>query len=119
MFAVIQSGGKQYRVSPGDVLDVERVALPDGKEDEGSAIQFDRVLMVSGDGGVEVGNPVVEGALVSASLVGAVRGPKIRVFKKKKRKGYRRTTGHRQDLHRVKIGEIRLPGERREAKSSS
>jgi large subunit ribosomal protein L21 len=105
MFAVIQSGGKQYRVSPGDVLDIERVAT----EGDGSAIQFDRVLMVSGDGGVQVGNPVVEGALVSASLVGEVRGPKIRVFKKKRRKQYRRTNGHRQDLLRVKIGEIRLP----------
>jgi large subunit ribosomal protein L21 len=116
MFAVIQSGGKQYRVSPGDVLDIERVAAAEG---EGSAIRFDRVLMISGDGGVQVGNPVVEGALVSASLVAEVRGPKIRVFKKKRRKQYRRTAGHRQDLHRVRIGEIHLPSERREAQSSS
>jgi large subunit ribosomal protein L21 len=116
MFAVIQSGGKQYRVSPGDVLDVELIAAAEGA---GSAIQFDRVLMVSGDGGLQIGNPVVEGALVSASLVAAVRGPKIRVFKKKRRKQYRRTIGHRQDLHRVKIGEIQLPSERREASSAS
>jgi large subunit ribosomal protein L21 len=116
MFAVIQSGGKQYRVSPGDVLDVELIAAAEGA---GSAIQFDRVLMVSGDGGVQLGNPVVEGALVSASLVAAVRGPKIRVFKKKKRKQYRRTAGHRQDLHRVKIGEIQLPSQAREAKSTA
>jgi large subunit ribosomal protein L21 len=108
MFAVIQSGGKQYRVSPGDVLDIERVAA-EGDGGEGSAIQFDRVLMVSGDGGLQVGNPVVSGALVQASLVGEVRGPKIRVFKKKRRKQYRRTNGHRQDLLRVKIGEIHLP----------
>jgi len=108
MFAVIQSGGKQYRVSPGDVLDIERV-VAQGNEGDGSAIRFDRVLMVSGDGGVQVGNPLVEGALVQASLVGEVRGPKIRVFKKKRRKQYRRTIGHRQDLLRVKIGEIRVP----------
>jgi len=105
MFAVIQSGGKQYRVSPGDVLDIERT----GAEGPGSDIQFDQIVMISGDGGVQVGNPTLAGALVAASLVGEVRGPKIRVFKKKKRKGYRRTTGHRQNLHRVKIGEIRLP----------
>jgi large subunit ribosomal protein L21 len=108
MYAVIQSGGKQYRVTPGDVLDVE--LLPKG---DGDAIRFDRVLMVGGNGegeSLHMGNPVVEGALVSASLVRAVRGPKIRVFKKKKRKQYRRTNGHRQDLLRVRIDEIQLPG---------
>jgi len=113
MFAVIESGGKQYRVSPGDVLDVELIAAAEGE------IRFDRVLMVSGDGGLEIGDPMVAGALVSASLVGAVRGPKIRVFKKKRRKQYRRTIGHRQDLHRVKIGEITLPSARHEAKAAS
>lgn len=111
MYAVIESGGKQYRVSPGDVLDVERVAVGEG-EDEGK-IRFDRVLAVSGDNGLEVGLPAVEGAFVSASLVSEVRGPKIRVFKKKKRKQYRRTIGHRQDLHRVRIEEIQLPSSQR------
>jgi large subunit ribosomal protein L21 len=111
MYAVIQSGGKQYRVTPGDVLDVE--LLPRAEGAEGDAIRFDRVLMVGGNGegeSLHMGNPVVEGALVSASLVRAVRGPKIRVFKKKKRKQYRRTNGHRQDLLRVRIDEIQLPG---------
>jgi large subunit ribosomal protein L21 len=111
MYAVIQSGGKQYRVTPGDVLDVE--LLPKG---EGDAIRFDRVLMVGGNGegeSLHVGSPLVEGALVSASLVREVRGPKIRVFKKKKRKQYRRTNGHRQDYLRVRIDEIQLPGSSR------
>jgi large subunit ribosomal protein L21 len=107
MYAVIQSGGKQYRVAPGDVLDIE--LLP-GRE--GEAIRFDRVLMVGGNAdnaGLQVGNPVIAGALVNASLVRELRGPKIRVFKKKKRKQYRRTNGHRQDLLRVRIDDIHLP----------
>ena len=107
MYAVIQSGGKQYRVAPGDVIDVELLS----ETGEGS-VRFDRVLMVSGDDGVQFGAPLVEGALVTASLVGAVRGPKIRVFKMKKRKQYRRTKGHRQDLHRIRIDEITLPSSR-------
>jgi large subunit ribosomal protein L21 len=108
MYAVIESGGKQYRVSPGDVLEVE-VGGADGEGQGEGKIRFDRVLMVSGDSGVQVGSPVVSGAAVHASLVGAVRGPKIRVFKKKKRKQYRRTHGHRQDLQRVRIEGIDLP----------
>ena len=105
MYAVIESGGKQYRVAPGDVIDVERVS---GAGENGS-IRFDRVLMVSGDNGAQFGNPVVAGAAVTASLVGEVRGPKIRVFKKKRRTTYRRTMGHRQDLHRIRIDGIELP----------
>jgi large subunit ribosomal protein L21 len=107
MYAVIESGGKQYRVAPGDVIDVELLAShKDGQSEE---VRFDRVLLVSGDSGLKVGNPVVEGALVKASFVDALRGPKIRVFKYKKRKGYRRTNGHRQNLHRIRIEGIELP----------
>ena len=102
MYAVIETGGKQYRVAEGDVVDVELSALADG-EDE---ISFERVLLVGGDE-VKVGRPVVDGATVTASLVGRVRGPKIKVFKKKRRKGYKRTNGHRQDLARVRIEAIR------------
>ena len=109
MYAVIESGGKQYRVSPGDVLEVEVGGQAAGDEGTEGKIRFERVLMVSGDSGVQVGSPVVSGAVVNASLVGEVRGPKIRVFKKKKRKQYRRTAGHRQDLHRVRIEGIDLP----------
>ena len=107
MYAVIQSGGKQYRVAPGDVIDVELLGEP------GDSVRFDQVLMVSGDGdnGPQLGK-AIEGAAVTASLVGEVKGPKIRVFKKKKRSTYRRTTGHRQHMHRVRIDEIQLPSSR-------
>jgi large subunit ribosomal protein L21 len=107
MYAVIETGGKQYRVEPGDVIDVERVSGQEG-QDQGS-VRFDRVLMATGDNGAQFGNPVIEGALVKASLVGEVRGPKIRVFKKKKRTTYRKSRGHRQDLMRVRIEGIELP----------
>jgi large subunit ribosomal protein L21 len=108
MYAVIETGGKQYRVSPGDVLDIE---LLEGAE-TGSGVRFDRVLLVGGEGGTQVGAPLLDGAAVTGSLVAAVRGPKIRVFKSKKRKMYRRTMGHRQDLHRVRIDGIQLPSSR-------
>lgn len=106
MYAVIETGGKQYRVSPGDVLDVEVLGEPG---EAGSSVRFDRVLMVGGEEGSQIGAPILDGAAVTASFVGAVRGPKIRVFKSKKRKMYRRTKGHRQDYHRVKIEGIQLP----------
>lgn len=106
MYAVIESGGKQYRVAPGDVLDLE---LLSGIGDSGSSVRFDRVLMVSGDGGLQIGSPVVSGAAVMGSFVGAVRGPKIRVFKTRKRSQWRRTKGHRQNLHRIRIDGIELP----------
>ena len=107
MYAVIETGGKQYRVEPGDVIDIERLAEA-AQQDQGSKIQFDRVLMVGGEGDVKLGQPVVEGASVSGSLVSPVRGPKIRVFKMKRRKGYRRTRGHRQNLLRVRIDNIEV-----------
>lgn len=103
MYAVIETGGKQYRVTPGDVIDVER--LPEA----GETVRFDRVLMIGGEGDARVGNPLLDGAAVTGSLLGDVRGPKIRVFKKKKRSTYRRTRGHRQDYHRVRIDEIQAP----------
>lgn len=102
MYAVIETGGKQYRVEPGEVLDVE---LMDGVAEDG-AVVFDRVLLVADGTGVRVGTPAVDGAKVQAKVVGEVRGKKIRVFKYKKRKGYRRTNGHRQDLCRVRIEQI-------------
>jgi large subunit ribosomal protein L21 len=103
MYAVIETGGKQYRVQPGDVIDVERSLVPG---DDG-AVEFARVLMVGGDGPVQVGAPLVAGATVLGQALAEVRGPKIKVFKKKRRKGYKRTTGHRQDLLRVRIEEVR------------
>lgn len=110
MYAVIQSGGKQYRVAPGDVIDVELLGDPGEK---GNSLRFDQVLMVSGSGdkGPQLGK-ALEGAAVTASLVGEVKGPKIRVFKKKRRSTFRRNAGHRQHMHRVRIDEIQLPSSR-------
>lgn len=104
MYAVIETGGKQYRVETGDVIDVELVPVSGKKVRK---VNFDRVLLVGGDEGVKIGNPLVAGAEVTGVLVDEVRGPKIRVFKMKRRKGYRRTQGHRQDLLRVKIDDIK------------
>ncbi len=103
MYAVIKTGGKQYRVQAGDVIDVER--LPAVSTDEPEVV-FDRVLMVGGNGDVKVGDPTVEGARVNGVLVRPIRGRKVTVFKMKRRKGYRRKNGHRQDLHQVKINDI-------------
>ena len=103
MYAVIETGGKQYRVKEGDILDVERIS---GVSDEQKEVVFDRVLLVGNGDDVKVGKPVVEGAAVNAELVRDVRGPKVIVFKFKKRKQYRRKNGHRQDLHRVRIQSI-------------
>jgi large subunit ribosomal protein L21 len=108
MFAVIESGGKQYRVEPGEVVDVELLASLEPDAAKGAAVRFERVLVVGGDA-LTIGKPVVAGAVVTASLVGESRGPKIRVFKHKRRNTQRRTRGHRQHMHRVRIDEIQLP----------
>lgn len=100
MYAVIETGGKQYRVQEGDVLDVER--LP-GVSAEQKDVVFDRVLLIGNGDDINVGLPLVDGATVKAQLVDEVRGPKVIVFKFKRRKQYRRKNGHRQDLHRVRI----------------
>ena len=99
MYAIIETGGKQYRVAAGDVIEVER-----GLGATGDKIEFSRVLMVGGDGSVRVGSPALDGAIVRGVALDEFRGPKIRVFHKKKRKqSSRRTTGHRQNLLRVRI----------------
>ena len=103
MFAVIETGGKQYRVEKGDVLDVEWLPAAPKK---GGKVKFERVLLVFGDGGTRVGNPVIPGASVEATLVEDVRTDKVRIYKHKRRKGYRRRAGHRQDLQRVRVESI-------------
>ena len=105
--AVIQTGGKQYRVSPGDVIDVELLgdaSLGEAAE-AGAEVTFDQVLFVHGEDGPKSGDALT-GAKVTGVLVDEVKGPKIRVFKFKRRKGYRRTRGHRQAYHRVRIEEV-------------
>lgn len=102
MYAVIETGGKQYRVAPGDTLDIERLDTEAGKPHT-----FDRVLLVATDGGVRVGTPAVSGAQVTADVTQHHRGEKKIAFKMKRRKGYQRTVGHRQELTRVKITDIK------------
>jgi len=102
MYAVIQAGGKQYKVTPGEELQVEKL---DGKA--GDEVYFDTVLLVSKDGEVTVGRPVLENTRVVAKITRQGRGPKIVVFKYKRRKRYRKKQGHRQDLTAVKIMEIK------------
>jgi large subunit ribosomal protein L21 len=103
MYAVIKTGGKQYRVSEGDLLEVEKI---DGEK--GSVVSFNEVLMVSKDDDVRIGKPFVEGAVVLGEIVDNAKGPKITIFKMKRRKGFRKKTGHRQSLTSLKIKEISL-----------
>jgi large subunit ribosomal protein L21 len=97
-YAIIATGGKQYRVGVGDVITVERLDT-----EAGSSITIDQVLLVAGDGSARIGTPLVEGASVSADVVDNLRGEKIVVFKYKPKKRYRRRTGHRQALTRLAI----------------
>ena len=103
MYAVIKTGGKQYKVSEGEVLCFEKI-----EGDKGDTVSFDEVLLVSRDEDVTVGAPFVEGARVVGEIISQIRGPKITVFKVKRRKGYSKKTGHRQDLTNLKIKEIVL-----------
>ena len=107
MYAVIETGGKQYRVEPGDVIEIERREDAVTNAAKPKKIEFDRVLMVRDDKEVKIGDPLVDGASVTAVPVAEVRGPKIVVFKMKRRKGYRRRRGHRQDLMQVRIDKIK------------
>jgi len=98
MYAVVRSGGKQYRVSPGGSVRVEKL---DGEV--GAKITLEEVLMIGGEGDVKIGTPTVDGASVSGTIMAQGRGNKIRVFKMKRRKGYRRAQGHRQDYTEIAI----------------
>jgi large subunit ribosomal protein L21 len=107
MYAVVSTGGKQYRVEAGNELVVERVA-----GDAGSTITFDRVLLVGDGEAVTVGTPTVEGATVSGTVIGEALGPKLIVFKFKQKATYRRKNGHRQHMTRVRIDEISAGGKK-------
>ncbi|MBI1840982.1 MAG: 50S ribosomal protein L21 [Verrucomicrobia bacterium] len=102
MYAVLETGGKQYRVSAGDKLEIERLAV-----EAGQPVTFDRVLLVNLDGAVKVGSPTLPNAQVLASVVEHKRGEKKIAFKMRRRKGYHRTVGHRQELTVVQIQEIK------------
>ncbi|MBR2344973.1 MAG: 50S ribosomal protein L21 [Lentisphaeria bacterium] len=102
MYAIITTGGKQYKVQTGDIIEVEKLGL-----EAGSEVTFDQVLAISSaDGKLNIGTPMVEGAKVSAKVLDEFRAKKIVVFKMKRRKSYRRTQGHRQTLTRIEIGAI-------------
>ena len=101
MYAVLETGGKQYRVAAGDNLEIERLETEAGKP-----FTFDRVLLVNNDGKLSVGTPTVDGAKVIADVVAHKRGEKKLTFKMKRRKGYHKTIGHRQELTVVKITAI-------------
>lgn len=101
MYAIIESGGKQYRVQSGDVIDVELLeAEPKGE------VQFNHVLFINNGSSVKIGSPHVKGGMVKAAFVEEVKGPKVIAFKYKRRKRIRRKVGHRQRYSRVKITEI-------------
>ena len=102
-YAIVEHGGKQYRVSPGDELLVERTQ-PDLKK--GDDLLFDKVMLVSQGDAVRVGQPTVDGVVVRGQVLAPVRGDKIIVFKKKRRKGYKKTQGHRQDYYKVRVEAI-------------
>ena len=106
MYAVIKTGGKQYRVQPGDTIVVEKLA-----GDAGAEVSFGEVLMLGGDKGVTLGAPLIDGATVAATLVETRKGEKIKIFKKTRRQGYRRTNGHRQQETVLRITGIEGAGE--------
>lgn len=101
MYAIIQTGGKQYRVSEGDVVSIEKLTAAEGEE-----VIFDEVLTVVADGDVKIGKPVVEGAKVTAKVVEHGKGKKILVFKYKAKSNYRKRQGHRQPYTKVEIAKI-------------
>ncbi len=103
MYAVVESGGKQYKVAVGQTVDVELLAAA-----EGDTVQFDRVLVIADDDHIRVGRPTVDGARVSATVLGHGRGPKVIAFKYRPKKRYRRKLGHRQGYTRLHIDEITL-----------
>ncbi|WP_119306272.1 50S ribosomal protein L21 [Cohaesibacter haloalkalitolerans] len=112
MFAVIKTGGKQYTVSPEDVIKVEKL-----EGEAGETVVFDSVLLVGGEGDAQVGAPLVDGASVAAEIVDQGRGRKIIIFKKRRRQNSRRRNGHRQYFTTVKISEI-LTGGKAPAKAA-
>ncbi len=101
MYAVIKTGGKQYRVAPGEKIKIETL-----EAEVGATIVLDQVLMVAEGDAVKVGTPTVDGAKVSATVVSHGRGPKVRIFKMRRRKHYQKTQGHRQNYTEIRVDAI-------------
>jgi large subunit ribosomal protein L21 len=114
MFAVIKTGGKQYKVEKGQTLEIERL-----DSEQGSTITFDDILLIGEGESTKVGTPNVEGASVSGKIVDHIRGEKIRVFKMKAKKRYQKTQGHRQELTVVEITDIKESGAKKAAKAKT
>lgn len=102
MYAVVETGGKQYKVTVGETIDVERL-----EANVGETIELDRVLMIADGDQVQIGNPVVDGASVAATVMDHDRGRKVIVFKYRPKQRYRRKIGHRQEYTRLRIDEIK------------
>jgi len=103
MYAVIKTGGKQHKVTEGEVLSIEKL-----EGEKGAEVIFKEVLMVSDDKEVKIGKPFVEGATVVGEIVAQTQGPKLIVFRMKRRKGFHKKTGHRQQLTSMKITKISM-----------
>jgi large subunit ribosomal protein L21 len=101
MYAVVEVGGQQYKVAKDDVILTSKIS-----GEVGEAVELDRVMLISDDNGLKIGNPIIDGAQVKASILNFERGKKVIVFKKKRRKGYKVKKGHRQDYTRLKIEDI-------------
>ena len=110
MYAIIESCGKQYKVTEGDVVFFEKLDAEEGKK-----VTFDKVILVSDDKKVQIGSPYVKGIKVEGKVVSHGKGKKILVFKYKAKKNYRRTQGHRQPYTKVEITNIKLPAAKKEA----
>ncbi|MBP6976888.1 MAG: 50S ribosomal protein L21 [Lentimicrobiaceae bacterium] len=109
MYAIVDIAGQQFRVEQGQEVFVHRL-----QGEEGSQVRFEEVLLVDADGKIRVGTPVVEGAVVSAKILSHLKGDKVLIFKKKKRKGYQKLTGHRDYLTRILIEDISLTEKKRD-----
>ena len=101
MYAIIEDGGRQHKVTSGDTINLDR-QVDDGEK----TIKFGRVLLIGGEGEPKIGAPIVAGATVTAEVLGPVKGPKVRTVKYKRRKGYHKTIGHRQKYVAVRVTEI-------------
>jgi large subunit ribosomal protein L21 len=103
MYAIVEIAGQQFKVEKDQKVYVHRLT-----QDEGEQIDFEKVLLTDEDGKIKIGTPVVKGAKVTAKVLSHMRGDKVKVFKKKRRKGYQKLNGHRQDLTQIQIEEILL-----------
>ena len=103
MYAIVNIAGQQFKVTKDQEIIVNRL-----EGEEGKKVDFKDVLLVDNDGKVNIGAPLIKGALISATIVGHLRGDKVIIFKKKRRKGYEKKTGHRQDLTKIQISGITL-----------